>query len=55
MIPSGHVRVSESGISNADIIKDLYKYGYRGFLIGGYFMGSPVPQERCRELVLQIV
>ena len=55
MIPPGYVRVSESGISEAAIIKELYSFGYRGFLIGGYFMGSPVPQERCRELVSQIV
>ncbi len=51
MIPPDFVRVSESGISDTGSIKDLYTYGYRGFLIGGYFMSSSLPQERCRELV----
>jgi len=51
MIPSGIVRVSESGISDADSIIDLYSFGYRGFLIGEYFMSSHSPHKKCGELV----
>ncbi|MFV0540990.1 MAG: indole-3-glycerol phosphate synthase TrpC [Aestuariibaculum sp.] len=37
-IPSEFVKVSESGISNIEAIKDLQTYGYQGFLIGENFM-----------------
>jgi indole-3-glycerol phosphate synthase len=55
MIPEEFPRISESGISDAHIIRDLLAYGYRGFLIGEYFMSSPRPQEKCRELVSRLV
>jgi len=55
LIPSGYIRVSESGISDEGTIKELFSLGYRGFLIGEYFMDSPVPWEKCRDLVAKIV
>lgn len=37
-IPDEFVKVSESGISHIDAIKQLRPYGYKGFLIGENFM-----------------
>jgi len=38
LIPNDFVKVSESGISSINAIKDLSNYGYKGFLIGENFM-----------------
>ncbi|MEO8516076.1 MAG: indole-3-glycerol phosphate synthase TrpC, partial [Flavobacterium sp.] len=37
-IPDEFVKVSESGISSIDAIKELQPYGFQGFLIGENFM-----------------
>tara|TARA_B100000963_G_scaffold148267_1_gene129127 strand:- start:98736 stop:99524 length:789 start_codon:yes stop_codon:yes gene_type:complete len=37
-IPSDFKKISESGISDINVIKDLKNYGYSGFLIGEKFM-----------------
>lgn len=37
-IPDEFVKVSESGIDSVDAIKELKKFGYKGFLIGESFM-----------------
>ena len=37
-IPDDFVKVSESGISSVEAIKQLQPYGYKGFLIGENFM-----------------
>lgn len=37
-IPTEFVKVSESGISSIEAIKELKPYGYQGFLIGENFM-----------------
>ncbi len=42
-IPADKPAISESGINNADTIVDLYKLGFKGFLIGEYFMKQPNP------------
>jgi indole-3-glycerol phosphate synthase len=39
-IPNEFVKVSESGISSIDAIKELQSYKYQGFLIGENFMKS---------------
>ena len=43
LIPSDFVKVSESGISSIEAIKDLQPYGYKGFLIGENFMKTDNP------------
>ncbi len=53
-IPAGLVKVSESGISDAQTIVQLKEAGYEGFLIGEHFMATPDPGRTCRELILQI-
>jgi indole-3-glycerol phosphate synthase len=43
LIPSDFVKVSESGISSIEAIKELQPYGYKGFLIGENFMKTDNP------------
>ena len=48
-IPDNFVKVSESGISNVDLIKDLKTFGFQGFLIGENFMRSTDPGRFCSK------
>jgi indole-3-glycerol phosphate synthase len=50
-IPAQFVKVSESCISSAEIIKDLKTYGYRGFLIGESFMKTTNPGAALTEFL----
>ena len=49
------VLVSESGISNPEVIKRLRKVGFRGFLIGECFMCEPDPGQALTSFVQAIV
>jgi indole-3-glycerol phosphate synthase len=53
-IPDGFVRVSESGITEASQVMELKKLGYKGFLIGGYFMKNSRPADACRLLIKEL-
>ena len=50
-IPADFLKISESGISDPGTILKLKEYGYRGFLIGEYFMQHRDPANACRELI----
>ncbi len=50
-IPPDFLKISESGISEAGTILMLKDFGYRGFLIGEYFMQQVDPAIACRELI----
>ncbi len=50
-IPNEFVKVSESGISSVEAIKDLKNYGYQGFLIGENFMKTDNPGLSAREFI----
>ena len=50
-IPSEFVKVSESGISNVEAIKELKTYGYQGFLIGENFMKTDNPGKSCEDFI----
>ncbi len=43
LIPDQKVKVSESGISKTETIRELKNYGYRGFLMGENFMKTEFP------------
>ena len=43
LIPDDFIRISESGISSVNAIKDLQAFGYQGFLIGENFMKTDDP------------
>ncbi len=50
LIPDDFVKVSESGISNIEAIKELQPYGYQGFLIGENFMKTNDPGAKCKKI-----
>ena len=50
-IPKEFVKISESGISNPEAIIKLREYGFRGFLIGEYFMMDSRPERKCEALI----
>ncbi|MFD2725533.1 indole-3-glycerol phosphate synthase TrpC [Hyunsoonleella rubra] len=51
IIPDEFVKVSESGISNIEAIKELRPYGYQGFLIGENFMKTDNPGESAKNFI----
>ncbi len=51
LLPREAVWVSESGISNPQIVRELRDVGYRGFLIGEHFMRGGRPGESLKELI----
>lgn len=53
-IPDEFVKVSESGISNVEAIKDLQQYGYEGFLIGENFMKTENPGDSAIDFIKQL-
>lgn len=53
-IPDDFVKVSESGISSIEAIKDLKQYGYKGFLIGENFMKTENPGASATEFIKEL-
>jgi len=53
-IPDNFVKISESGITEAEQIIQLKEYGYRGFLIGGHFMKKAEPVNACRKIIADV-
>jgi indole-3-glycerol phosphate synthase len=51
MIPNDFVKVSESGISSIEAVKELRPYGYQGFLIGENFMKTTDPGKKAKEFI----
>ena len=53
-LPAAPVKISESGISDPQIILELREAGYRGFLIGEHFMRQAQPHRACAEFIRRI-
>ncbi len=51
LIPDKFVKVSESGISKTETVKELRKVGYKGFLMGENFMKEENPAEALRRFI----
>jgi indole-3-glycerol phosphate synthase len=49
-IPSGVMKVAESGIGGADDLARLADAGYDGALVGEHLVTAPDPAEALREL-----
>jgi indole-3-glycerol phosphate synthase len=49
-IPGSMVKISESGLSDAETILHLYYHGYKGFLIGETFMKTANPGAALADL-----
>jgi indole-3-glycerol phosphate synthase len=54
-IPSGFVKVSESGITSPLVVKKLKSAGFQGFLIGENFMRAPDPVLAFSDFVKLIM
>jgi indole-3-glycerol phosphate synthase len=54
VIPEDFVKVSESGISDPNTIKELKTYGFEGFLIGETFMSHGRPEKAAKEFIEQL-
>lgn len=51
LIPDKFVKVSESGISSVETVKELWKIGYRGFLMGENFMKENHPDVALNSFI----
>ncbi len=54
LIPDKYVKVSESGISKAETVKELRKFGYKGFLMGENFMKEEYPAEALSNFINEL-
>ncbi|GHV57433.1 indole-3-glycerol phosphate synthase [Bacteroidia bacterium] len=50
-IPAGFVKISESGLSEAQTVKELRLAGYQGFLMGENFMKMPEPGKALAAFI----
>lgn len=55
LIPNDFLKISESGISTVEAIKELQPYGYRGFLIGENFMKTENPGESASAFIKNLI
>lgn len=53
-LPREAVKVSESGISNPQTIRELREAGFQGFLIGEAFMREPQPGQALKDFIAKI-
>lgn len=53
-IPDDFVKVSESGISSVEAIRDLKEFSYQGFLIGENFMKTDDPGKNAAEFIKRL-
>jgi indole-3-glycerol phosphate synthase len=53
-IPDDFVKVSESGISSVNAIKELKTYGFKGFLIGENFMKTGNPGTEAAQFIHEL-
>ena len=54
MIPNEFIKVSESGISSVEAIKELQPFGYKGFLIGENFMKTNNAGESAKKFIKEM-
>ena len=50
-LPDGVCKVSESGISDPEVVKALRKAGFNGFLMGEHFMKAEQPGLALRQFI----
>lgn len=54
LLPAPAVKVSESGIQQANDIIQLKEAGFHGFLMGEFFMKHSRPEEACATLIRKV-
>jgi indole-3-glycerol phosphate synthase len=55
MIPNDFVKISESGISSIEAIKELQPFGFRGFLIGENFMKTDDAGKSASQFIKKLI
>lgn len=55
LIPDEYVKISESGISKTETVRELRKAGFRGFLMGENFMKTVNPGKALEEFVGELM
>jgi indole-3-glycerol phosphate synthase len=53
-IPKEFIKISESGIDSAESVSELLKYGFKGFLMGEYFMKSENSEYTMKEFIKKL-
>lgn len=51
MLPTDVPKISESGLSDPQIVSMLFKYGFSGFLMGEHFMRDHDPAGACVRFI----
>ena len=54
-IPDEFVKVSESGISSIEAVKELQQFGYQGFLMGEHFMKTENPGLEAQRFITNLI
>jgi len=54
MLPPSLIKISESGIEDPQTIAKLRREGFRGFLIGTYFMREDNPGQACADFIKRV-
>ena len=54
-IPDEFVKVSESGISSIEAVKELQQYCYQGFLMGEHFMKTENPGLEAKRFIQKLM
>jgi indole-3-glycerol phosphate synthase len=53
-IPEEYLKISESGLSQAETVVNLRKEGFKGFLMGENFMKTENPAQTLKEFIIQL-
>ena len=53
-LPTEVIKISESGIHSAGVVRELKEIGYDGFLIGERFMQNAHPGDACKSFIQEI-
>jgi len=54
LIPDDRIKISESGISSVEAIKELKNFGFNGFLIGENFMKTEDPGKAAVKFLIEL-
>jgi len=54
LLPENAVKISESGIKDAETVIRLKEAGYKGFLLGETFMRETEPAKKLKEFIITI-
>jgi indole-3-glycerol phosphate synthase len=54
-ISDDYIKIAESGIDSVETIRNFKTHGFKGFLMGEYFMQSAHPGKACAEFIKQLM